>query len=213
MPETSQTLDRGIRVLEMLTDHPSGMSVTELAQGLGVSRTIVYRLVVTLTDHGFVRRSRDGRCRLGVAAMSLSRQLQPMVRDAAVPSLRRLAEQVGATAHLTVVDGGEAVAVAVVEPSRSDLHVAVREGARLPIDRAVAGRAAIASRLSNRPVTPGWLLSGGGPANGGYAVAAPLLGVTGVEAAVGIMSMTELDPAHVGPRVLAACNEVARSLS
>ncbi len=210
--ETSQTLDRGLRVLEVLSDHPSGMTVTELAHALGVSRTIVYRLVVTLEQHGFVRRAHDGRCRLGVAALSLARQIQPMVRDAAVPSLRRLAEQVNATAHLTLVDGAEALAVAVVEPSRSDLHVAFRVGARTPLDRGVAGRAAIATRASGRPLEPGWVISGGDPAHGGYAVAAPLIGVTGFEASVGVVSMTELDTALVGPKVVAASNDIARAL-
>ena len=101
------------------------------------------------------------------------------MRAAAVPSLRRVAEQVNATAHLTLVDGAEALAVAVVEPSRSDLHVAFRVGARTPLDRGVAGRAAIATRASGRPLEPGWVISGGDPAHGGYAVAAPLIIVTG----------------------------------
>ena len=210
--ETSQTLDRGLRVLEVLSDNPAGMTVTELANALGVSRTIVYRLVVTLELHGFLRRAHDGRCRLGVAALSLARQIQPMVRDAAVPSLRRLAEQVNATAHLTLVDGSEALAVAVVEPARSDLHGTFRVGARTPLDRGVAGRAALATRASGRPLEPGWVISGGDPAHGGYAVAAPLIGVVGFEASVGVVSMTELDTAVVGPKVVAASNDIARAL-
>lgn len=210
--ETSQTLDRGLRVLEILSDHPAGLTVTELAHALGVSRTIVYRLVVTLEHHGFVRRGQDNRCRLGVAALSLARQVQPMVRDAAVPSLRRLAEQVNATAHLTLVDGAEALAVAVVEPARSEVHVAFRVGARSPLDRGVAGRAAMATRSAGRPLDAGWVISGGDPAHGGYAVAAPLLGVVGFEASVGVVSMTELDTAVVGPRVVAAAADIARAL-
>jgi len=210
--ETSQTLDRGLRVLEVLSDHPSGLTVTELANALSVSRTIVYRLVVTLELHGFVRRAQDNRCRLGVAALSLARQIQPMVRDAAVPTLRRLAEQVNATAHLTLVDGSEALAVAVAEPARSELHVAFRVGARSPLDRGVAGRAAIATRVSGRPLEPGWVISGGDPAHGGYAVAAPLLGVIGFEASVGVVSMMELETATVGPKVVAAAADISRAL-
>ena len=54
--ETSQTLDRGLQVLEVLADHPEGLTVTQLARELDVSRTIVYRLVVTLEQHGLLRR-------------------------------------------------------------------------------------------------------------------------------------------------------------
>lgn len=53
--------------------------------------------------------------------------------------LRRLAEQVGATAHLA--DGVEAQAVAVVEPSWTDVHVAYRVGSRHQVGAGAAGRA------------------------------------------------------------------------
>ena len=210
--ETSQTLDRGLQVLESLADHPTGMTVTEIAKSLDVSRTIVYRLVVTLEQHGFLRRSQDGRCRLGMASLSLARQIHPVVRDAAVPSLRRLAEGVGATAHLTLVEGSEALAVAVVEPTRSDMHLSYRVGARAPVDRGVAGRAAVATRTSGRTLEPGWVISGGDPSQGGYAVAAPVIGVVGFEASVGVLSMVELDAAQAGPRVVTAAAEIARAL-
>ncbi len=210
--ETSQTLDRGLNVLEVLADNPDGLTVTELAQRLEVSRTIVYRLVVTLEQHGLLRRGKDNRCRLGVAALTLARQVQAMVRDAAVPALRRLAEQFNATAHLTLVDGAEALAVAVVEPARADVHASIRAGARTPLDRGVAGRAAMATRAEGRPLDAGWVISGGDSARGGYAVAAPLLGVVGFEASVGVVSMAELDTAIVGPKVVEAAANIARAL-
>jgi len=210
--ETSQTLDRGLRVLEVLADNPAGLTVTETAAALGVSRTIVYRLVVTLEQHGFLRRARDGRCRLGMASLSLARQVHPVLRDAAFPFLRKLSESVAATAHLTLVEGNDAIAVAVVGPSRSDVSPAYRVGFRAPVDRGVAGRAAVATRISGRTLEPGWVISGGDPAQGGYAVAAPVLGVVGLEASVGVVSMLELDAAKVGPRVVAAATDIAKSL-
>lgn len=211
--ETSQTLDRGLRVLELLSDANDGMSVTEIAAALGVSRTVVYRLVVTLELHALLRRGSDGRARLGMAVLSLARQVQPVLRDAAVPALRRLADSVGATAHLTIVDGNDALAVAVVEPSRSDFHVAYRVGARHPLERGAAGRAVLAGRAaSGRPFEPGWIVSTGELQPGAWGVAAPLVGVPGIEASIGVVTLTELDPQDVGPKVLRAASEVARAL-
>lgn len=210
--ETSQTLDRGLRVLEVLGTNPEGLTVTELAQSLGVSRTIVYRLVVTLEQHGLLRRSKDNRCRVGVAALPLARQVQSMVRDAAAPALRRLAEQFNATAHLTLVDGSEALAVAVVEPARAEPVMATRPGVPTPLDGGVASKAALATRAEGRPLDAGWVISGGDPSHGGYTVAAPLLGVVGFEASVGVVSMAELDTAVVGPKVVAAAADIARAL-
>lgn len=210
--ETSQTLDRGLQVLELLSAHPEGLTVTDIASELQVGRTVVYRLVATLDQHGFLRRSADGRCRLGVAALSLARQIQPMLRDAAVPVLRRLADTIGATAHLTLLDGSDGHVVAVVEPARTDVHVALRVGARHPAERSIAGRAALASRVSGRTTEPAQVLSGQDPQLGGYSVAAPVHGVPWLESAVGIVSLVELDPAKVGPVVLAAATDTARLL-
>ena len=211
--ETSQTLDRGLVLLELLSDFPDGLTITEIAARLGVSRTVVYRLVVTLEQHALARRGGDGRCRLGLAVLTLARQVQPVLREAAVPALRRLADAVGATAHLTVVDGVDALAVAVVEPTRSDLHVAYRVGARHELERGAAGRAVLAARASGgRPFDPGWVVSTGEFQPGACAVAAPLLGISGIEASVGVVALSDLHIEDVGPKVLRAAGEVARAL-
>lgn len=209
--ETSQTLDRGLCVLELLSAHPEGLSVTEIAAELGVGRTVVYRLVATLDKHGFLRRSADGRCRLGVAALSLSRQIQPMLRDAALPVLRRLADTLGATAHLTLLDGSESLVVAVMEPARTDVHVAYRVGARHPADRSIAGRAALASRNSAR-IDPNAVMAGQDPQVGGYSIAAPVLRVPWLESSIGVVSITELEPNRARPAVLAGARDIANVL-
>ena len=177
-----------------------------------MGRTVVYRLVATLDQHGFLRRAADGRCRLGVAALSLSRQIQPMLRDAAVPVLRRLSDTLGATAHLTILDGSDALTVAVVEPARTDVHVALRVGARAPADRSIAGRAALTSKVPTRAGEGPTLLSGQDPQLGGYSVAAPVSGVPWLDAAIGVVSLVDLDPAKVAPIVLAAAADAGRIL-
>jgi DNA-binding IclR family transcriptional regulator len=144
--ETSQTLDRGLRVLKLLADTDHGLTVTELAARLGVNRTVVYRLLATLEQHSLVRRDLGGRARVGLGVLGLAHQVHPLLREAALPALRSLAEDIGATAHLTLVDGTEALAVAVVEPTWTDYHVAYRTGFRHPLDRGAAGRAILAGR-------------------------------------------------------------------
>lgn len=124
--ETSQTLDRGLRVLKLLADTDHGLTVTELSNKLGVNRTVVYRLLATLEQHTLIRRDLGGRARVGLGVLRLGRQVHPLVREAALPALRSLAEDIGATAHLTLVDGSDALAVAVVEPTWTDYHVAYR---------------------------------------------------------------------------------------
>ncbi|CAM5654587.1 hypothetical protein SGRIM128S_03201 [Streptomyces griseomycini] len=120
--ETSQTLDRGLRVLKLLADTDHGLTVTELSHNSGEPD----RRVPVARHAGaarIVRRDLGGRARVGLGVLRLGRQVHPLVREAALPALRSLAEDIGATAHLTLVDGAEALAVAVVEPSWTDYHL------------------------------------------------------------------------------------------
>ncbi len=207
--ETSQTLDRGLRVLELLAHTTGGLTVTELAQHLGVGRAVVYRLLATLEEHSLVRRSTaDARIRIGLGILQLAHRVQPMLRAAALPVLRRLAEELGVTAHLTIAEGSEALAVAVVEPSWTDYHVAYRIGSRHPLERGAAGRAILAGRRGESS----YVFSSGELYSGASGVAAPVLGVAAVEASVGVVALAQLDPAVAGPQVRDAANAIAAAL-
>lgn len=216
--ETSQTLDRGLRVLKLLADTDHGLTVTELSHKLGVNRTVVYRLLATLEQHALVRRDLGGRARVGLGVLGLGRQVHPLVREAAMPALRALAEDIGATAHLTLVDGAEALAVAVVEPTWTDYHVAYRAGFRHPLEQGAAGKAILAARQPSQPTggeavdDPGYTLTHGELEAGACGAAAPLLGVTGVEGSVGVVMLADVVPERVGERVKHAAREVAEAL-
>jgi hypothetical protein len=212
--ETSQTLDRGLRVLRLLAESGGGLTVTELAARIEVNRTVVYRLLATLELHGLIRRDTDGRVRLGLGVLQLSRRVQPLLREAALPLLRQLAEEVGATAHLTVADAGEALAVAVVEPSWTDFHVAYRVGSRHGLGIGAAGRAILLSRAAAEGgvPAPAYLVTEGELQDGAQGLAAPLLGVPAVEASVGVVAFGRIDATTVGPRVVATAAEIAAAL-
>ncbi len=218
--ESSQTLDRGVRLLFALADSPAGRTVTELALSLGVSRAVVYRLVTTLSEHGLVRRN-EGRVNLGLGVLQLAGRVHPQLRDAAAPVLRGLAEDVGATAHLTVVDGGEALAVAAVEPSWTDYHVAYRVGSRHALTRGAAGLAILRGRERDGgtggagragDAAQPYVRTTGELQPGARGLAAPIRGVPGLEASVGVVSLTDLDDS-VGPRVVAAAAELTALLT
>ena len=86
--ETSQTLDRGLRVLRVLAESPEGLTVTELSGRLEVNRTVVYRLISTLEQHALIRRDARGRLHVGLGVLHLASAVQPVLRDVAMPVLR-----------------------------------------------------------------------------------------------------------------------------
>jgi DNA-binding IclR family transcriptional regulator len=209
--ETSQTLDRGLRVLEVLAATPGGLTVTALAARVGVNRTVVYRLVTTLEQHRLARRDAAGLVHVGLGVLALARGLQPVLRELSAPVLRALAEELGMTAHLTVADGGEALAIAVVEPTWTDFHVGYRVGSRHPLGQGAAGRAILEGREAG--AADGYVETAGELQPGARGVAAPLRGIEGLEASVGIVTLGDLDASVVGPKVVEAAAEVSRRLS
>ncbi len=143
---TAQTLDRGLWVLRTLADAPAGLTLTELAARLGIHRSIVRRLLLTLAGHRFVARGADGRYRLGAGLAGLTRGVAPDLQTAALPELSALAEECQATAMLHVADGPEAVALLSVEPSGVDARLSVRPGRRHPLTASANGVAILAGR-------------------------------------------------------------------
>jgi DNA-binding IclR family transcriptional regulator len=207
--ETSQTLDRGLRLLRLVADRgAAGITVTELARLLEVGRPVVYRLVATLSEHALVRRAPDAKVRLGPGVLHFAPALHPALRQAASPILRRLADAAGATAHFTIADGEEALALCVVEPTWTDFHVGYRVGSRHALGRGAAGRAILAGRRGGGSV----ITTRGELQDGATGLAAPVLGIAVLEASVGVVTVESLDEERVAALVAEAADAVAEAL-
>ncbi|PPK94579.1 DNA-binding IclR family transcriptional regulator [Kineococcus xinjiangensis] len=142
----SQTLSRGLQVLELLAAAGGALSVDDVAAGLGLHRSIAYRLVRTLEAHRLVERDAAGRYRPGVGLAVLSRSVLPDLRTAAEPVLEAVAADLGVTAFLVVARGEECVTLASVEPRRAGASLAQRPGTVHPLDRGAPGLALLAAR-------------------------------------------------------------------
>ncbi|MEY2535140.1 MAG: hypothetical protein QOF29_3050 [bacterium] len=217
----SQTLERGLRVLRVLAEHPAGLSVTELAAALGTHRPSVYRLLSPLVEQRFVSRGEDGRYTLGVGLVQLASSVRPRLQEVALPELRRLADELRATTALTVRDGDDAVVFAVMEPRSTDMHIAYRTGLRHPLDRAASGLAILAGgppRPGERAEvgearTRGWARSTGELLPGASGVAAPIARAgRDAEASLSAVWIEPRDEAPVAERVVAAARAIAGAL-
>jgi DNA-binding IclR family transcriptional regulator len=215
----SLTLDRGLRLLELLAVEDRDMTVAELATALGVHRQAVYRLLATLRAHRFVADGGAGRYRLGLGVIQLTRQVSHELRRATAPHLRKLAHEFGATAQCVVADGDDAVALAVVEPPASVYHLSQHSGARHPLDQGASGLAVLMARKPDAADPPavleareiGYAVSRGKLTAGAVGVAVPLYDGEGnsLDAAIGIISMVEVDVEHVAKRLTEAAGQIA----
>ena len=201
------TLERGLRVLRMLGEHPEGMTVSELADALGTHRAGIYRLLGPHLSERFVRR-RDDRYFLGAGLVELASRVQPRLQEVAGPLLQSLADELTATAALTVRDGEDAAVVLDVRsPRHADMHISYRPGLRHPVSIAASGIAILAAgppRPSERAEVTlarerGWARSTGELLPGASGVAAP----ADADAAVSAVWIGERDDAAMARAVIA----------
>lgn len=140
--ETSKTVDRALILLRAVGEHAPASSA-DLARRTGLNRTVVHRLLATLEQHGFVRRSAHG-YGIGTAPLELADRVETSVRERARPVMRRLAHEFAETAVLSVVDGDEAVALDQVFGGRHMVQVRYRPGFRHSLAVGAHGRAILA---------------------------------------------------------------------
>jgi DNA-binding IclR family transcriptional regulator len=219
----SQTLDRGIRLLVAIAEAGAPLDLNQLAEGLDVHRSIAYRLVRTLEDHGLVHLLADGRYEPGLGLAALGAGVRRPLQSAAMPELTRLAAAAGATAFLAVRQGDDVVTVASVEPPNVAAHVAYRPGTRHPVDRGAPGLAI----LSGEPKKPGERPEVARARRAGYAssrgevipglssVAAPIMrGTNDVVGAVALVFLHQgQDLTALGAQVASAAAAVTAALS
>lgn len=141
----SQTLSRGIRILEVLAEAGGPLAIDEVAAQLGVHRSVAYRLIRTLEAHGLVQRGASGRLSLGVGLAALASRVEVDLRAIVVPELTRASEDLGLTCFAALREDAECVTFASVEPPRAVAVVAQRPGTRHSLTRGASGRAVLAA--------------------------------------------------------------------
>jgi DNA-binding IclR family transcriptional regulator len=231
----SRTLARGLSVLSALGSASDGATVAELSEATSLDRAVLYRLLETLGDTGFVVRDPETRkYHLGVALVELgsraSRGLE--VRRLALPGMRLLMEQTREAVCLAVRDRQDVVVVDRVEPPGLFVRVGYHVGFRHPVHVGAHGRALLAFLDSEErgqliPHNPtlvaevessrsrGFAISADELERGAAGVAAPILDRTGRPiATIGVVAPSPRlnDPVALGPRVRAVALEISRRL-
>lgn len=141
-----QSLAHGLTILSLFSDAKPVVGVGEMAKSIGLHRSSASRLAATLSAHGFLTPTSDqGRYRLGRQLIQLGELAthELDLRNVAAEALRALAEDLGDTAHLGVLEGHEAMTIALVDGWHSvRLHSAV--GKRAPAHCSSIGKALLA---------------------------------------------------------------------
>ncbi len=141
----SQTLVRGLDILEHVADGPAALSA--IARGLGLSRSTVHRLAATLIERRYLTSAPERGYALGPKLLELgflARSQISLVRLTR-PFLEALAARTGDVAMLCVRDGAQ-VRVAESVHGRRRLAPSLRPGDHLDPARSAAARVLKLSR-------------------------------------------------------------------
>jgi IclR family transcriptional regulator, pca regulon regulatory protein len=134
------SLERGLRLLSVLASARTELSLSELAERLGLSRSTVFRLCYTLDHLGYVRRTRLG-YEMGPRVLTLGFDYLSSLDlvDTARPELIALRDDTGASAHLGVLHGRDVIYIAQVASQRQ-LASRVAIGSHFPAHAMSMGR-------------------------------------------------------------------------
>jgi DNA-binding IclR family transcriptional regulator len=218
----SQTLARGLSVLKMIAASQQGMAIQDVADQLGVHRTIAYRILNTLSDSALIHRGDDNRYRGASGLLALAGAAHSAMRAAALPVLTELAAELQQTVSLLVKEGPDAVALAVVEPRNLTYRISFSEGSRHPLNRGAAGHAisscAAPTEHDAEPVrearAKGYSLTYGEVEPNMFGLAAPIKGESwGGAACVNLITTRKELAENAIPAIIEAASRIAGRLA
>lgn len=142
----SQSLVRGLNLLERLSASPGGLALSELAEQADLAPSTTHRLLQALQGQGFVTQDSElGVWKIDVKTFRIGNSFLE-ARDfvgTSRPFLRRLTVLTGETANLGIRDGGTAVFLAQNESSQM-MRMITRLGSRAPLHASGVGKALMA---------------------------------------------------------------------
>lgn len=136
-----QVIDRMARLLELVAESDTPVSLKVLAAETGLHPSTAFRILAALSEHGFVERDGHGRYRLGVKLLRWGARMREGVdvRDEARPIMERLRDRLGETVNLVVRHGDEVIYVDRATTSRM-MRVEQIIGSRAPLHVTAVGK-------------------------------------------------------------------------
>lgn len=145
-------LDKGLDILELLAEHPGGMTRAEIVKTMSRSPSEVYRMIERLVARQYVRRSERGdQYTLSMKLFALG-SLHPPIRRLVSHAQPLMDEFAGVTlqsVHLAVAEAGKAIVIAQAS-GPANWEFRLRVGATLDVVATSSGKTLIAFQDQER---------------------------------------------------------------
>ncbi len=143
MSESVRAVDRALDVLLCFSNQTPELTMTQIAEQVGIHKSTAHRLLATLENKRFIQRDPDtGIYRLGIRLLQMAYLTleQNDLRRLAIPFMHDLCDLYEENIDLTVLDDTDVVFINILEgPKRVKLAAAI--GQRLPAFATASGKA------------------------------------------------------------------------
>lgn len=142
---TVPALYNALKIIELLAESKCGLSLGDLTQMCGLSKSSVHYLLVTLERCGYVRKgNRGGRYMAGMKLLGVANAAlhNLALRQRTAPYLFSLLLKTGLGVHLAIYEHQEAIVVAKLE--NNERHMASWVGKRMDLHCTGIGKAILA---------------------------------------------------------------------
>ena len=137
---------KALRLLDILTEVKTPLSLAELSERSGWPKSTVYGLLSTMRETSVIEQQSDGKYCLGVRLFEYGCAVSGCwsVSEISKPYLQHLSSKTGESVFLSVLNRNEVITIDQVQ-SRAGLRVVSEVGTRLPIHCTSQGKVFLAS--------------------------------------------------------------------
>jgi DNA-binding IclR family transcriptional regulator len=140
-------VDKTLNILELVAQNAKGLSLAEIAKGVGMPKTTAHRILEILAARDYVEWNPDSeKYTLGLKALEIgvSGLIGQDIVDVAIPYLQELSAVVGETSFLGVYNNGDVVYLYKAEGTGS-IQTTARLGSRRPAYCTALGKCILAN--------------------------------------------------------------------
>src|SRR5579883_912173 len=141
-------VERAFRLLDLLGASEDGLTLSDLARALSMSKSSVHGLLKTLEGCSAIEQVEERRFLLGPRIYDLAQSYMQRagLRSFALQAMKRLAVSSGETVCLGKIERrGVRIIESVIDEEQGGFHIAARRGMRLPLLAGAIGACVLAS--------------------------------------------------------------------
>ena len=141
----NQSIKKAMQIMALFSGRDKELSLAEICRRTDLHKSIVYRILVTLESEGWLARNfTTNKYMLGMKLLSFSAAIldNMVIKEIALPAMKRLADVTGETVVLAIYSNGEAICIEKIDSDNS-VKITAQVGKTYPLHVGATGLSVI----------------------------------------------------------------------